>query len=54
MKSNRGRKCISDKKIQISIYIEQSKIEQNQGIEELKVKLHEYIDFLCINTKKKP
>ena len=42
-KSNRGRKPISDKKVQVSLYIRQSKIDKFGGIDELKKALYEFV-----------
>lgn len=42
-KSNRGRKPISDKKVQVSLYIRQSKIDKFGGIDELKDALYEFV-----------
>ena len=42
-KSNRGRKPISDKKVQVSLYIRQSKIDKFGGIDEFKKTLYEFV-----------
>ena len=42
-KSNRGRKPISDKKVQVSLYIRQSKIDKFGGIDGLKDALYEFV-----------
>ena len=42
-KSNAGRKPISDKKVQVSLYIRQSKIEEFGGIDGLKDALYEFV-----------
>jgi hypothetical protein len=44
-KSNAGRKPVSDKKIQVSLYIRQSKIEKFGGNEKLKDALYEFVDL---------
>lgn len=48
-KSNRGRKPISDKKVQVSLYIRQSRIEKFGGIDELKDALYEFVDLRSQN-----
>jgi hypothetical protein len=42
-KSNRGRKPISDKKVQVSLYIRQSKIDKFGGIDEFKNALYDFV-----------
>ena len=42
-KSRAGRKPISDKKVQVSLYIRQSKIDKFGGIEEFKNALYEFV-----------
>ncbi len=42
-KSNAGRKPISDKKVQVSLYIRQSKIDKFGGIEKLKAAIYEFV-----------
>jgi hypothetical protein len=42
-KSNAGRKPISDKKVQVSLYIRQSKIDKFGGIDGLKDALYEFV-----------
>ena len=42
-KSRAGRKPISDKKIQVSLYIRQSRIDKFGGIEEFKNALYEFV-----------
>jgi len=42
-KSKAGRKPISDKKVQVSLYIRQSKIDKFGGIDELKDALYEFV-----------
>jgi hypothetical protein len=53
-KSNAGRKPISDKKIQVSLYIRQSKIDKFGGIEELKDALYEFVAMRSSNGAKLP
>jgi hypothetical protein len=48
-KSNRGRKPISDKKVQVSLYIRQSKIDKFGGIDELKDAIYEFVDLRSQN-----
>jgi hypothetical protein len=48
-KSNRGRKPISDKKVQVSLYIRQSKIDKFGGIEELKDVLYDFVALRSSN-----
>lgn len=48
-KSNRGRKPISDKKVQVSLYIRQSKIDKFGGIDGLKDALYEFVDLRSSN-----
>jgi hypothetical protein len=42
-KSNRGRKPISDKKVQVSLYIRQSRIDKFGGIDAFKNALYEFV-----------
>jgi len=42
-RKNAGRKPVSDKKKQVSFYIEQSKIDKMGGLDEFKRKVQEYI-----------
>ncbi len=42
-KSNAGRKPVTDKKVQVSIYIERSKIENFGGLNELKKSLYDFV-----------
>lgn len=42
-KSNAGRKPVSDKKVQVSLYIPISQIEKFGNIEELKKALYEFV-----------
>ncbi len=48
-KSNRGRKPISDKKVQVSLYIRQSKIDKFGGIDGLKDALYEFVALRSSN-----
>lgn len=48
-KSNAGRKPISDKKVQVSLYIPTSQIEKFGGIEELKKALYEFVSLRSQN-----
>jgi hypothetical protein len=43
-RKNSGRKPVSDKKIQVSFYIKQSKIDSVGGIEKFKEKVQNYIE----------
>jgi len=42
-KSNAGRKPISDKKIQVNLYIRESIINKMGGIESMKQKIHDFV-----------
>ena len=42
-RQNCGRKPVADKKVQVSFYIEQSKIDKLGGLEVLKEKVYKYI-----------
>ena len=48
-KSKAGRKPISDKKKQVSLYIRQSKIDKFGGIENFKDALYEFVDLRSQN-----
>ena len=48
-KSKAGRKPISDKKEQVSLYIRQSKIDKFGGIDGLKDALYEFVDLRSQN-----
>mgnify|MGYP000883810488 CR=1 FL=1 len=48
-KSKAGRKPISDKKVQVSLYIRQSKIDKFGGIEELKDVLYDFVALRSSN-----
>jgi hypothetical protein len=41
---NAGRKPIKDKKMQLYVYVRQSKIDLHGGKDELKQKIHKLID----------
>lgn len=41
---NSGRKPIADKKMQLFVYVRQSKIDLHGGADKLKQKLHKLID----------
>jgi hypothetical protein len=43
-RKNAGRKPVLDKKVQVSFYIEASKIEKFGGLEEFKAKIIAHID----------
>lgn len=45
-KRKRGRKPITDKKQQVSIYIQQSTIRYIGGIDKVKTKLNQYVDTI--------
>ena len=48
-RKNSGRKPVSDKKVQVSFYIKQSKIDSVGGIEKFKEKVQNYIErSLCL------
>jgi len=49
-RSNAGRKPVLDKKVQISFYIEQSKIDKMGGLEEFKLKILAYIDRSALRS----
>ena len=49
-KSKAGRKPISDKKVQVSLYIRQSDIQKCGGIEKMKVLLYESVALRSQNT----
>jgi len=42
-KSNAGRKPVSDKKVQVSLYIRQSEIEKFGDVEKLKDAIYEFV-----------
>lgn len=42
-----GRKPVTDKKVQVSFYIEQSKIEKLGGLDAFKEKIITYIERSC-------
>ena len=42
-KSNAGRKPVSDKKVQVSLYILSSQIEKFGGLEKFKEALHDFV-----------
>ena len=42
-----GRKPVADKKVQVSFYIEQSKIENFGGLDAFKEKIIAYIERSC-------
>ena len=42
-KSNAGRKPVSDKKVQVSLYVLSSQIEKFGGLEKFKEALHEFV-----------
>lgn len=46
-RKNVGRKPVSDKKIQVSFYIEQSKIEKLGGLDTFKEKIIAYVERSC-------
>ena len=46
-RKNVGRKTVADKKIQVSFYIEQSKIEKLGGLDAFKEKIIAYIERSC-------
>ena len=50
-RKNAGRKPVSDKKKQVSLYIEQSKIDRMGGLDELKRKIQEYINRSSAKSK---
>ena len=43
MKTNAGRKPVSDKKVQVSLYILSSQIEKFGGLEKFKDALYEFV-----------
>jgi hypothetical protein len=43
----KGRKPIADKKIQVCVYIEQSKIEKLGGLDAFKEKIIAYVERSC-------
>ena len=49
-RKNAGRKPVSDKKIQVSFYIEQSKIDKMGGLDEFKSKILAYIDRSALRS----
>lgn len=49
-RKNAGRKPVTDKKIQISLYLEKSKLNVLGGPDALKVCLYNYISKLCVNN----
>lgn len=51
-RKNAGAKPILDKKIQVSFYIEQSKIDKMGGLEEFKLKILTYIDRSALRSFK--
>jgi len=46
-KSNAGRKPVPDKKVQVSFYIENSKIEKLGGLDTFKEKIIAYVECSC-------
>jgi hypothetical protein len=42
-----GRKPVTDKKVQVSFYIEQSKIEKLGGLDSFKEKIIAYVERSC-------
>lgn len=46
-RKNVGRKPVADKKVQVSFYIEQSKIEKLGGLDAFKEKIIAYIERSC-------
>jgi hypothetical protein len=42
-----GRKPVSDKKVQVSFYIEQSKIQKLGGLDAFKEKIIAYVERSC-------
>jgi hypothetical protein len=48
-KSNAGRKPVTDKKVQVSLYIPTSQIEKLGDIEELKKALYEFVALRSLN-----
>jgi hypothetical protein len=46
-RKNVGRKPVTDKKVQVSFYIEQSKIEKLGGLDAFKEKIIAYIERSC-------
>ena len=44
-KSNAGRKPVSDKKVQVSLYVLSSRIEKFGGLEEFKKSLYEFVSM---------
>jgi len=46
-RKNAGRKPVLDKKIQVSFYIEQSKIEKLGGLDAFKDKIIAYVERSC-------
>ena len=49
-RKNSGRKPVSDKKGQVSLYIEQSKIKKLGGIDELKDKCYKFVDRTVLRS----
>ncbi len=49
-RSNSGRKPVSDKKIQVSFYIEGSKIKKLGGLDAFKEKVIKYIDRSALKS----
>jgi hypothetical protein len=50
-RKNAGRKPGNDNKVQVSLYIEQSKIEKSGGLDVLKNKIIRYVDCLMLNQE---
>ena len=48
-KSNAGRKPVTDKKLQVSLYIPASQIKKFGDIEELKKALYEFVYLRSVN-----
>ena len=46
-RKNVGRKPVTDKKVQVSFYIEQSKIEKIGGLDAFKEKIITYVERSC-------
>ena len=42
-RKNSGRKPVSDKKVQVSLYVEESKIKKHGGADALKAKIYKYV-----------
>lgn len=46
-RKNAGRKPVTDKKVQVSFYIEGSKIKKLDGLDAFKEKIIVYVERLC-------